>query len=64
VAVTLRPGDSVAHELFGRALALQGRLSEAIDQLQQAVKLDPTNADARADLARLSSSGLSRRPKS
>jgi len=63
-AVTLRPGDSVAHELFGRALALQGRLSEAIDELQQALRLDPANADARADLARLSSSGLSRRPKS
>jgi tetratricopeptide (TPR) repeat protein len=63
-AVTLRPGDSVAHELFGRALALQGRLSEAINELQQALRLDPANADARADLARLSSSGLSRRPKS
>jgi tetratricopeptide (TPR) repeat protein len=63
-AATLRPRDSVAHELFGRALALQGRLSEAIEQLQQALQLDPGNADARAELARLSNSVLSRRPKS
>jgi tetratricopeptide (TPR) repeat protein len=63
-AVALRPRDSVAHELFGRALALQGRLGEGAEQLRQALQLDPGNADARAELERLSSSGLSRRPKS
>jgi predicted Zn-dependent protease len=47
----------------GRALASQGRLDEARDQFQRALRLDSTYADAWDDLARLEG-GRSSRPGS
>jgi Flp pilus assembly protein TadD len=44
---------------FGRALVTAGRLAEAIDALQSAVRLEPANADYRYDFgAALARGGL------
>jgi tetratricopeptide (TPR) repeat protein len=62
-AVALRPDDAIAHQLLGRALELQEKRDEAAGEYARALALDPANADARADLARVASSGSSRRPR-
>ena len=51
-AVQLEPGDPVAHNLYGTALAATGRNVEAIEEFRQAVALDPMNLNAQFNLAR------------
>jgi cytochrome c-type biogenesis protein CcmH/NrfG len=50
-AVRLKPRDAVAHDLLGLALANQGHGAAAASSFEQAVALDPGNAEARAHLA-------------
>lgn len=52
-----RPGDDAAHELRARALLALGRLDEAEDHVQDAVRLDPDEVRYRELLAQV----LSRR---
>lgn len=52
-AVALRPGDAAAHDLFGRILAVQGRLAEAQAQFERALQAAPDYEEARENLARL-----------
>src|SRR5918999_1896722 len=52
-----RPGDDAAHELRARALLALGRLDEAEDDAQDAVRLDPDEVRYRDLLAQV----LSRR---
>ena len=52
-AVRLRPGDPVSHALLGRTLAAQRAFDEAIAELRVALQLDPSDAEARDDLARI-----------
>lgn len=49
-AVLLRPKDSQPRNLLGAALSRVGRLSEATTHFQIALKLDPTNVNARYNL--------------
>jgi tetratricopeptide (TPR) repeat protein len=50
-AAALRPEDPVAHDLLGRALAVQGRFDEAISEFERSLAIDPTYAEAREGLA-------------
>ena len=50
VALTL-PNSAEAHTGLGLAYTLQGKVDEAIDQFQLALRLDPQSADARRQLA-------------
>ncbi len=43
-ALALAPDDPTAHQWFGDLLASKGRLPEAYDQMQQAMRLAPTSA--------------------
>jgi len=43
---SLFPSNSMFHYNYGLTLAQAGRLPEAIEQYQRAIKLDPTNAEA------------------
>ena len=52
-AVELNPRDPVGFELFGLAVASQGRTKEAREYFEAALKIDPNYAPARDDLARL-----------
>ena len=52
-AVALRPGDPAAHDLFGRILAVQGRLAEAQAEFERALQVAPDYQEARENLARL-----------
>ncbi|OFW34748.1 MAG: hypothetical protein A3F70_14250 [Acidobacteria bacterium RIFCSPLOWO2_12_FULL_67_14] len=52
-AVALRPGDPAAHDLFGRVLAVQGRLAEAQAEFERALQVAPDYQEARENLARL-----------
>ncbi len=45
-AVRLLPDEATAHYSFGRALALVGRETEALEHLSQACALDPDRPDA------------------
>ena len=49
------PDSAEAHNNLGIALASQGKLDEAIDQLQQALRLQPAFVDAQRNLAKLRS---------
>jgi Flp pilus assembly protein TadD len=49
----LRPRDPIAHVLLGRALAAERAFDEAIAELQFALQLDPNDADARDEVARI-----------
>ena len=61
-ALRLEPGNSAAHNVLGITLASNGNLGEAIAQFQQALKINPGDAQARANLERaLGSSGTRRR---
>jgi tetratricopeptide (TPR) repeat protein len=48
-----RPSDAVGHLLLGAALAELSRWDESIAALQEARRLDPGNADAESQLARV-----------
>jgi tetratricopeptide (TPR) repeat protein len=50
-ALALRPDTAVAHAVLGRALNMAGRWSDAVQELVAAVRLDPQDANAQADLA-------------
>ena len=52
-AVVLRPADARIRDLLGNALAIRGRLDEALVQFRTATELDPRYGPARASLARL-----------
>jgi len=52
-SVRARPEDAVGHLLLGAALAELRQWDESIAELQDAVRLDPGNADARSQLARV-----------
>jgi tetratricopeptide (TPR) repeat protein len=52
-AVRLLAADADAHDFLGRVRAAQGRFREALTLFQHALRLEPTHADARAHLARL-----------
>lgn len=57
-----RPADPVAPNLLGHAFALQGRFQDAAVQFRRAVALDPSYAEARANLA-AAESALGVRPR-
>jgi Flp pilus assembly protein TadD len=46
----LEPGSAPAHWHLGAALAYRGARDEALEELRQAVQLDPNNPLARQDL--------------
>jgi Flp pilus assembly protein TadD len=52
-AIELNAQDSVGYELLGLSLAAQGRVNEAREYFDAAIKLDPDSASAREYLARL-----------
>jgi TolA-binding protein len=47
------PDDSILHYLYGRVLANKREMSKAIDELEQAVVLDSTMADAYWELGKI-----------
>jgi len=49
-AVTLNAGDAMSRDLYGRALAIQGRFDEAKKQFEAAVRIDPSFQEAREHL--------------
>jgi Flp pilus assembly protein TadD len=54
-AVSVTPNDPGAHDVLGRTLAVHGQFAEAITAFEDALRLDPGHADARAHLARVRS---------
>jgi hypothetical protein len=54
VAVTLLPHDPDAHDLLGRTRAAQGRFDDAAIEFRRALQIDPSHAEALANLRRLS----------
>jgi superkiller protein 3 len=59
-AIALQPGDAIAHDTLGRALAVQGRLPEARAEFERALQIAPDSVDAREDLVKLSHFELAR----
>jgi protein O-mannosyl-transferase len=53
VLAAMAPDDPEAHNLLGIALASSGQFAPAQEQFETVVRLDPSNRDARANLARL-----------
>jgi tetratricopeptide (TPR) repeat protein len=49
-AVRIAPLDAQAHDLLGRGLAARGDLGEAAAELERALAIEPTFAQARSDL--------------
>jgi protein O-mannosyl-transferase len=43
-------GDAISYDLAARVLALQGQYDEAVEQLQQALRLSPNDRDIQDDL--------------
>ena len=52
--LALAPDDAQAYNMLGIALASQGQLQPAVAAFSEAVRLDPSDADARGNLARAS----------
>ena len=52
-AVALRPGDPAAHDVWGRALAVQGQLAAARTQFELALQIAPDDAEVKEHLTRL-----------
>lgn len=48
--IAAQPRSAAAHEVLGAALALQGKLDEAVTALQRSVELDPRQATAHTKL--------------
>jgi Flp pilus assembly protein TadD len=59
-AVEIEPNSAPSHWHLGAALAQTGARDEAIGHLQRSVDLDPSNQDARADLAALTAASSAR----
>ena len=52
-AVAMNPTDAGSYDLLGRALAIQGKLDEAVAQFDIAVRLSPQEPQFREDLNRV-----------
>jgi Tfp pilus assembly protein PilF len=52
-AVALGPRDPYAYDVLGRALAVQGQMAEAVLRFEEALGIDPVNAEVREHLARV-----------
>jgi tetratricopeptide (TPR) repeat protein len=52
-AVALDSADAGSYDLLGRALAVQGKIAEAIGQFEQALRLAPNDAQFNDDLNRV-----------
>ena len=52
-AIEINPRHADAHRNLGVALGFQGRVDEAIREVQAALRLQPDSAEAREQLARL-----------
>lgn len=50
LAISLKPNYASAHHLYGEFLVSQGRFTEAIAEMQEAIKLDPLAVVNQADL--------------
>jgi Flp pilus assembly protein TadD len=57
-AVVLNPGDANSYDLLGRALAVQGKMDDAVAQLQHALSLAPNDVEIRDDLQRVVSAAV------
>jgi tetratricopeptide (TPR) repeat protein len=66
LAIATNGGDAASYDLIARALALQGQYDEAVEQLQQALRLSPNNRDIQDDLRQVlaARSGSKRREPS
>jgi len=53
LALWLKPSYATAHQIYGLFLVLMGREAEAIESLQQAVRLDPLSLVSNAVLGRV-----------
>ena len=53
LAVAIDPTNAEAHRNLGVALGFQGRIDEAIREVQASLQLQPDSAEARDQLARL-----------
>ena len=51
----MTPNSADAHNNLGAALAQMGRISEAIEQLKAALRINPNNIDARNNLTKVRS---------
>ena len=51
-AVEIRPASADGHYLVGKALMKEGRVKEALPELERAVRLDPEDSKAHFQLAR------------
>ena len=60
-ALTLAPGSAEMHHDPGAALANGGRLHEAVEHFEQAVRLQPDYESARRNLARARAELIGRR---
>ena len=49
----MNPNSSDAHSNLGAALALMGRICEAIEELKSALRINPNNSDARNNLTKV-----------
>jgi tetratricopeptide (TPR) repeat protein len=52
-AIAINPADAGSYDLLGRTLAIQGRYDESIVQLQEALKLAPSDPEIQEDLRRV-----------
>ena len=59
----IAPNDAVAHNLVGVALASTGNMAEAIPHFRRATEIDPSDAQARANLERALISTSRPRPR-
>ena len=51
-ALRLNPNNAAAHNQFGVLLGRQGKMKEAAEHFEQAVKLNPDDAGAKANLSK------------
>ena len=52
-AIDLKPGYATAHEWYGLFLAVQGRMDEALSEMNKAYMLDPQSPSVNTGLARI-----------
>jgi tetratricopeptide (TPR) repeat protein len=65
LTIVTNGGDAASYDLIARALAQQGRYDEAVEQLQQALRLSPNDSQIQDDLRQVLAgrSGSKRRGK-